>query len=84
MAATLTTVEVYLTAAQVAFAAGNYSEASKQIILGEMELLKLPTDTSDQGTTIKLRDGFKTVRTAIDDYEKSTERGTRRSYMEEI
>ena len=84
MAATLASVEVYLTAAQSAFNDGDNDEARKQILLGEMELLKLPVSTGDQGSTVNLRAGFKSITDAIIAYEKSTSRGTRRSYIEEI
>lgn len=55
MAATLATVETYLTAAQTAIGDSDYAEARKQVVLAEMELTKLPQSDAAGGRTLQNR-----------------------------
>ena len=80
----LASVAVYFTAAQTAFSSGDYTEARKQLVLAEMELNKLPSTESDQGTSVTLRAGIKDLREEIRHFEKEGNRGSRRSYMREV
>jgi len=84
MAATLATIEAYLTAAQTAFDAGSYEEARKQIILGQIELMKFPASEGDGGSSMAMRDSFEKLLDHIQGYENTASRGTRRSQAEEV
>ena len=84
MAATFASVENYLTLAQTSFSAGDYTSAKKYIVLGHMELKKLPASESDQGTAISLREGFKEILSMIESFKLDANRGSRRSYLSEI
>jgi hypothetical protein len=55
MAATLATVETYLTAAQAAIGDSDYAEARKQVLLAEMELAKLPQSDATGARTLQTR-----------------------------
>ena len=72
MTATLATVEAYLTAAQTALGNGDYQEVQKQLLLGEIELAKLPkTSEIDGATRDEFRGTFDKIRAALKEF-KST------------
>jgi len=84
MAATILTVEAYLTAAQTAFADADYTETRKQVILGEMELNKLFVSDSIDGEATMFRQSFKDLLSHIEAFEGEGTRGTRRSIAESV
>ena len=84
MAATLASVEVYLTAAQAAFKSADYTETEKQVILGQMELAKLPVREEFEATRAEYRDVFKDLITNIRKFESKTDRTSRRSTYSEL
>jgi hypothetical protein len=79
MPATLATVEAYLTAAQTAFASGDYVETKKQVILGEIELSKLIKQDGLEGQMSTYRDDFRNILDHIEAYQNRASQGTRRS-----
>lgn len=81
MAATLESVESYLTAAQTAFASGDYVETERQVILGQMEIVKLPSQSGVDGENEQNRLGieFQRLLDHIEKFRKRRSRGTRRS-----
>jgi hypothetical protein len=82
VSATLATVETYLSAAQAAFVAGTYDEARKQVILGEMELMKLVQQDGLEGQMSTFRQNFKDLLKDIESFQDTPSRpaqGTRRS-----
>lgn len=84
MAATPATVEAYLTAAQAAFASSDYTEAKKQIILGQMELDKLPSSDGLDGESTQFRASFDRILTQIETFAKIAGRTSRRSIAREV
>lgn len=84
MSATLETVETYLSAAQSAFASGDYDTARRQIILGNMELAKLPAQSGLDGESDQYRSDFKSILAQIEAFQKKASRGTRRSIGREF
>lgn len=75
MAATLLTVESYLTAAQTALAGGNYAEARKQAVLAQLEISKLPASQGIDGMSTQYRADLKSIMdsiTALEDRDDGT------------
>jgi hypothetical protein len=75
MAATLATVEAYLTAAQTALSASNYAEARKQAVLAQLEISKLPASQGIDGMNTQYRADLKAIMesiTALEDRDDST------------
>ena len=64
--ATPATIAAYLTAAQAAYVSGDYDEAETQVVLGEMELAKLPVSDGHEGESTAFRQSFKSLIERID------------------
>jgi len=84
LAATRASIETYLTAAQTAFESGDYQETEKQIILGQIELTKLPVREEFEATRAEYRKTFEELITNVRKFNLKANRGTRRSTWSEL
>lgn len=60
--------KTYLSAAQTAFIASDYTTTRQQLVLAEIELAKIP-DAENQGEKATFRQNLNSIRTALIDIE---------------